>query len=89
MPKPKAPHIEVDRDLLLAQLTQMVYEDFHGCNGTGSVFCLGCIAIRSVHALVEVYEELDQQDEIDQLSDDLIEKYKGGDPDVENVVTIH
>ncbi len=90
MPNKPTPHkVKIDRELVLAQLSQMIHDDFPGCNGSGSVFCVGCIALRATHALIEVYEEVAEEADIDQISDDVLESYKGGDPDIENVVTIH
>lgn len=86
MPRPTTTK---ERNTLLIKLSDIVHHDFEGCNGSGSVFCVGCIALRSIHALVEVYEELDEQNDIEGIADRIIDRYKGGDPDVENITTIH
>ena len=86
MPKQKQPEItNEERKELLDAVSVMVHMDFADCDGSGSVFCPGCVAVRAAHALIEVYEDI----EVDQIADNVIDKYKGGDPDVENVTTVH
>lgn len=62
------------RKLILAELNKIVHNDFD-CDGTGSTFCPGCVAIRAIHALRDVYEEIDEIDhnlEVDEAESNIV-----------------
>ena len=52
------------RRLLVLALSEVIHADFTPCDGKGSAFCLGCVALRSIRDIQEVYEELGDDQEV-------------------------
>lgn len=92
---PKKPTIQpepLDRQKVLADLFTILHADFE-CpdlirDERFNPFDPAHVAHQAYTMIRSCYEEL-EMDEMDGLVDDLYDGYKGGDPDIENVKTVH
>lgn len=60
---PKRTTDDETRQILLEELSHIIHADFPNHDGTGT-FCTGCVAIRSIHALLDIYREIDEPAEL-------------------------
>jgi hypothetical protein len=78
------------RRQLLDKLARMATEDYGPPNddGINSTFCPHCAIWRAIDMLEDVYEDVEMEN-LDDIAQRVIDERDKGDPDIENVVTIH
>lgn len=90
MPKP-TPEL-LDHHKVLDDLFALLHQDFGCPNDIADEhynhFDPSHAAWHAMDILNSIYAELDE-DDAEMIADRIIDGYKGGDPDIENVTTIH